>query len=172
MTVLPLHLSLGCGVKLQQFSPSSCEDGGILCLRVRSAALLLESDWMWCDGACFLVLITSSVVFVSQWPTKMESSGLSWPRWRSLDRRGTTSCNWLPILRRRFDQSERRWLEPLSVSASLAVKDGFKGVCLSVITKNWDVGWYCHGFLPFNNLVYFYSGFICCSGQRGGKKNI
>lgn len=47
---------------------------------------------------------TFSALFDFQWPTMMESSTPSWPKWRSLDGRNTTSCNWFDS-HPRFNQS-------------------------------------------------------------------
>lgn len=47
---------------------------------------------------------TFSALFDFQWPTMLQSSTPSWPKWRSLDGRDTTSCNWFESLPR-FNQS-------------------------------------------------------------------
>lgn len=47
---------------------------------------------------------TFSASFDFQWPTMLQSSTPSWPKWRSLDGRDTTSCNWFES-QPRFNQS-------------------------------------------------------------------
>lgn len=117
--VLSGLLSLGLCAKLLQFSLSSCEGVGLVCLQVWSAQAARQTapagpqlqslqgqDNKTVFFFCFFKSFsyTFSALFDFQWPTMMESSTPSWPKWRSLDGRNTTSCNWFES-HPRFNQS-------------------------------------------------------------------
>lgn len=101
---------------------------------------------------CVLVWI-NIFRLVLQWPTILESSTPSWPKWQSLDGRDTMSCNWLEF-QPHVDQS--RW--NICASASHAMKDEFEGVCLEWLLKSIKmdgrvkVVW----LLPFGSVLFFF----------------
>lgn len=115
--VLSGLLSLGFCAKLLQFSLSSYESVGVVvCLLVWSAqaarqtapaGLRLQSLQGQDNKTVFFFKsfnYTFSALFDFQWPTMLQSSTPSWPKWRSLDGRDTTSCNWFES-QSRFNQS-------------------------------------------------------------------
>lgn len=114
--VLSGLLSLDFRAKLLQFSLSSYEGVDLVCLICTGST----SDCpCWSPTAVFAGTrqqqfafffkkksfnYTFSALFDFQWPTMLQSSTPSWPKWRSLDGRDTTSCNWFES-QPRFNQS-------------------------------------------------------------------
>lgn len=91
-----------------------------------SPTAAFAATW-WFFSGCVSMNVVYFCFF--QWPTILESSTPSWPKWPSLDGRDTTSCNWFEF-RPCVNQSGGTSGCDLCVSASHAVKDEFEGVCL------------------------------------------